>query len=248
MWDNLCAWYLELAKVTLNSDSSEFSKCGTRTTLAETLEATLRLMHPFMPFITEELWQKIIPYCGIKAKTIMLEAYPVARSSVEDGNIIIEMSWFQSVVIAMRNLRDTMNIAPGRLMELRAVKGNETERMLLKKYSPYLKALLHLSEVKIEENSNDLPLTAMTLIGDFELHLVMEACDLAAERRRIERELGKAQKDAENLARKLSNQAYLTNAPHEVVLKDKKRVAELEQMIQKFQERLAKCQQSNFNN
>ena len=82
----------------------------------------------------------------------------------------------------------------------------------------------------------------MTLVGELELHLVMEASDLTAERERIERELNKALKDAENLARKLSNQAYVTKAPHEVVLKDQKRAAELEDTIKKFRDRIAKCQ------
>lgn len=240
VWDNLCAWYLELAKVILNGDYDDVFKQGTRATLAITLEVTLRLMHPFMPFITEELWQKIAPHCGIKSQTIMLEPYPKASLSTEDEKVISEMKWFQSVVIALRNLRDTMGIAPSRLMELRVLKGNMTERALFTKYLSYIKALLRLSEIKIEEHQTALPPTAMTLVGELELHLVMEAGDLANEHKRMQRELNKALKDAENLAHKLNNQAYMTKAPHEVIVKDKTRAAELKQVIQKLKSRLEK--------
>src|SRR5690606_36081685 len=143
IWNEYCDWYLELSKPILWGEQfSEAQKVGTRRTLIRVLETTLRLAHPLMPFITEEIWQKIRPLAGASGETIMLAPYPVADDSKIDQQALDDVSWLQAVILGVRNIRGEMNISPAKNIPLYFKNGRPED----------LRSEEHTSELQSREN------------------------------------------------------------------------------------------------
>ena len=243
VWDEYCDWYLELAKVQLQAErkdgsqiqtGNESSQRGTRRTLIRVLETILRLVHPIMPFITEEIWATIGPISGRIGPSIMLEAYPISQLNKLDTVSEAWVAQLKQAVDACRSLRGEMGISPASRVPLIA-SGNAEQ---LATYAPYLKALAKLEEVSIVADLPEADAPVM-LVNDFKLMLKVEI-DVAAEKERLGKEIARLQAEIGKANAKLNNESFVARAPAEVVAQEKARVAEFSANLDKLQTQLAK--------
>ncbi|EKE01219.1 MAG: hypothetical protein ACD_21C00189G0001 [uncultured bacterium] len=243
-WYQFCDWYLELAKPILYSDQfSAAAKQGTRKTLISVLEALLRAIHPFMPFITEEIWQAVAPKMNINAPTIMLQQYPEFDAAKIDDAITSEIEWLKKVILAIRNIRGEMNISPAKPLPLLLHKGTEADKDRIKQHEQYLKALARLESITWVKEEK-IPVAATALVGELELHIALaNLIDINAEIARLNKEISKLKIDVDRAEVKLNNVNYTAKAPADVVTKERAKLAENQDALQKAQVRLEKLQQ-----
>ena len=227
VWDEYCDWYLELAKVQLQN-GNEAQKRATRRTLVSILETILRMSHPLMPFITEEIWQIIGPMLGKNADSIMLEPYPVAKKEKIDEVSIHWMHTLKSMVEQCRSLRGEMNISPAVKIPL-AMSGNAD---ILITYVDYLKGLAKLSDVELMD---ELPVkdAPVSIIDDFKLMLNIEV-DKEAEKNRLQKEITRLEIEINKAEKKLGNTSFVEKAPAEVISQEKERLEIFSQSRKNF--------------
>ncbi|MCI0400264.1 MAG: valine--tRNA ligase [Gammaproteobacteria bacterium] len=227
-WDEYCDWYLELSKTVLtNPNSSDATKRGTMTTLVEVLERLLRLCHPFMPFITEEIWQRVASLVGTHADTVMLQPYPAPEIDRIDEDASMEMNWIKIFVLGVRRIRAEMTIPPGKHLPILTKDGTPRERIWLERNHSYLRSLAKIESIRPSngERSSDV---AATLAGEMTLLIPLKGLiDRDAERERLSREIARLQKDLARSEQKLKNNAYVERAPADVVEKERRRFKEL---------------------
>ena len=243
VWDEYCDWYLELAKVQLQTGTPAQQR-ATRRTLLRVLETILRLAHPIIPFITEELWQTIGPKSGKNlsqqpAQSIALQAYPVSEPNKIDPKSEAWMNEVKAIVDACRNLRGEMQISPAQKLPL-WISG---DRSFLEKAVPYLSALAKLSEVKIVDNESDLerdaPESPIALVGQHKLLLKVEI-DPKVEQLRLSKEIARLAGEINKCQSKLGNEGFVARAPAEVIDQEKKRLADFEASHAKLSQQLNK--------
>jgi len=225
-WNEYCDWYLELSKTTLTDPAaSDASKRGTLHTLINVLEILLRLLHPFMPFITEELWQRVAPLLNKPDKTIMLQSYPSSKDINIDTETIEEMNWVKAFILGVRRIRAERDIAPGKPLAVKVKSGSKKEKDWLKKNSHYLQTLGKIESIAtIKTELGD---AVMALAG--EMTLLVPLADLIepkVELERLGKELNKLKNDKERILKKLDNKDFVDRAPETVVKKERERLDE----------------------
>ncbi|MFO7286166.1 MAG: valine--tRNA ligase [Gammaproteobacteria bacterium] len=239
-WHELCDWYLELTKPVLQaSDADPREVASTRATLAETLDALLKLLHPLAPFVTEDLWLKLAAATGAKGETIMLTPLPRPEDYAVDAEAEAEMEWLQSFVVGIRQIRGEMNISPSQRLVVKLAGANATDRDRVARHRAYLERLAVLAEISEVESASAVRGAATALVGDMQLLVPLAGLvDIGAERERLGKQLERASADLEKGRRKLDNAAFVANAPADVVAKERERVAELEQRIERLRGQL----------
>ena len=236
VWNSYCDWYVELAKVALQTGTPAQQR-ATRRTLLRVLEATLRLMHPIMPFITEELWQTVAPLANKKrTDSIMLAAYPQAEPSKIRPEADAWMGELQKLIDATRNLRGEMNLSPAQKAPL-FIAASAEQQAKLRAFAPYLKTLAKLSEVTIGAALPDAVGAPVQVVGDISLMLKVEI-DVKAERERLGKEIARLQGEISKANGKLNNENFVAKAPPAVIEQEKKRVAEFSGTLDKLQVQL----------
>ncbi|MCG7921568.1 MAG: valine--tRNA ligase [Candidatus Thiodiazotropha lotti] len=255
-WNEYCDWYLELCKPVLNNEqASDEAKRGTRRTLVRVLENLLRLTHPVMPFITEEIWQRVAPIAGVVAATagdmpaessatIMNQPYPKARQSLIDEAAESEMAWVMQFILGIRKIKGEMNIAPGKPVPVLLANTSESDKQYAERHRPFLDFLAKTESIEILAPEDKEPESATALVGEMKVLIPLAGLiDKAAEIKRLEKEINRLQSDAERTDKKLSNPNFVDKAPEAVVQKERDKLAESRKALESLQAQLEKIQQ-----
>jgi valyl-tRNA synthetase len=236
VWDEYCDWYLEIAKVQIQT-GNEAQQRGTRRTLIRVLEAILRLAHPVIPFITEELWQKVAPVAGKTGDSISVAPYPATNPANVNSEAEAWMTRLKSVVDACRNLRGEMNVPPSARLPAYVL----GDAAFMREAAPALQALAKLSEVKVFDGEAAWSAAAqaapVAVAGDIRMCVFMEI-DVAAEKARLTKEAGRLQGELAKANGKLSNEAFVAKAPPAVIEQERKRIADFSATLEKVQAQL----------
>ncbi len=243
-WGEFCDWYIELSKPTLQAGvGSEREQTGARRTLTVVLDALLRLIHPLMPFITEELWLRVAPLTGNDGDTIMLQAFPAPSDFDVDDTAEAEMQWIMDFILGVRQIRGEMDIAPSKPLPVLLDGAGPGDVANLKRHQPYLKGLARLDSVNVLADGAEIPQSATALLGAMKILVPMAGLvDVAAERDRLERLRKKRQTELDRCEQKLSNENFVNNAPPQVVEKAKSRADELRVEIGQLKEQLTQVE------
>ena len=239
-WNEYCDWYLEFSKTVLTDPEADSPRLrGTRRTLVRVLEAVLRLIHPLMPFVTEEIWQRVAPLADRTGPSIMLEPYPVPRPELDDPEAVEHMTWIRDLVLAIRRVRGELDLAPGRQVPVVLVGPSDTERDRLAGGATYVRALARVATIDVLEAGSPTPKAATALLGGLEVLVPLEGLiDKDAEIERLDRQLDKLGKNLDRAHAKLANPSFRDRAPAEVVEKERRRAAELDTSIGKLEAQL----------
>lgn len=241
-WNEYCDWYLELSKPVLNSDaSSAAQKRGTRHTLIQVLETVLRLMHPVMPFLTEEIWQTIKPLSGQQGDTIMLQPYPLADESKQDAQAIADLEWVKAFVLGIRRIRSEMDIKPGLKLKILIQNGSAEDKQRYTENQQFIHTLAKIESVQWLADNEQAPESATALVGTMKVLIPLAGLiDKKAEMARLGREIEKVQKNLQGLEARLSNPSFTEKAPANVVEQVKNQHDEQQKVLQNLQEQLTK--------
>ena len=245
VWDEYCSWYVELTKIVLNADdASEASLRGTRRTLVRVLESTLRLLHPIMPFISEEIWQNVKPLAAVTGDTIMHCSYPVAEKDKIDQAAVDEMSWVQSVITSVRNIRGEMNISPAKELPILLEGISDQAKGYLETNQAYLIKFGRFESISVLPQNETAPESATALVGDMRVLIPLGSfIDANAEISRLNKELEKAEKDIAGVSGRLSNKAFTDKAPEAVIAKAQEQLRDAESTKTLLLEQIERMQQ-----
>ena len=241
-WHEFCDWYLELSKPVLQSEtSSEAAQRGTRRTLVEILEGLLRLLHPIMPFVTEEIWQQVAPRAGIEAPTIMLQPYPQPAAGETDDKAVADIEWLKKFILGVRQIRGEMDIPPGKPLPVILENASEADVRRANEHGSLLHRVGRVESVTLLGEGEEPPAAATALLDELRLLVPMKGMiDVDAERKRLGKQLEKVQTDLDRARSKLDNPNFVNNAPADVVTQEKQRAADFERQIAQFSEQLEK--------
>jgi valyl-tRNA synthetase len=244
-WHEFCDWYLELSKPVLQTEkASAASQRGTRKTLIDVLEAILRLIHPFMPFITEEIWQQVVERAGIEGETIMLRPYPDASDSVPDTEAVNDIEWVKQFILGIRQIRGEMDISPGRKLPVLLQGASDTDQQRATIHAKLIQVVGRVESVTVLADGQPPPAAATALLGDLRLLVPMKGLiDVDAERTRLEKRMHKVRDDLARTNGKLGNEKFVNNAPAHVVTQERERAADFERTITQLAEQLEKLRE-----
>jgi valyl-tRNA synthetase len=241
IWHEFCDWYLELAKLYLYQEGGERKKELTKRTLSEVLDALLRLLHPFMPFITEEIWQQLPQ--RKENESIMVAEFPVPDERYDDDSVADEMGLIIEVISAIRNIRGEMNLPPGeRIMALLSTKSEEVEKRLRQNQS-FIQSLALVKGFEFGRSLEKPLYSAFVAVRDVEIFVPMERSRMEEEARRLQKEIARIEKESTFVLKKLSNEQFLSKAPPEVVQEVREKALEFRNQREKLEESLNKIKE-----
>jgi len=240
-WHEFCDWYLELSKPVLQSDNvSDELKRGTQQTLVHVLESLLRLTHPFMPFITEEIWLQVGPRAGIDGETIMLQPFPLAADA-GDADAVANIEWVKEFILGIRQIRGEMDISPGKTLPVLLQNSSDQDQKRASDHANLIQRVGRVESVTILGDGEEPPASATALLGDMRMLVPMKGViDVDAERARLEKQKQKAQADLAKTQAKLGNDKFVNNAPADVVTQERQRAVDFEKTIAQLDEQLDK--------
>ncbi|MBQ15129.1 MAG: valine--tRNA ligase [Gammaproteobacteria bacterium] len=243
-WNEYCDWYVELSKPVLwDEESNPAQAQASRFVLISVLEKSLRLLHPFMPFISEEIWQRVAPLLDITGDSIMLQPYPTYAEENIDSDAEMDIDWIKGVVIAIRNIRGEMDISPAKPIDVFLHKGIDNDKSCLDNYQQYLRKLTKLNSIQWLESGQTPPAAATQLYGKLEILVPLAGLiDAEAEKTRLEKEINKLETGLIAVSKKLSNQKFIANAPDAVVDKERSKEKDMSGALSALQEKLMQIQ------
>jgi len=203
------------------------------------MEKSLRLLHPFMPYITEEIWQRIAPLLSIQGESIMLQSYPQPDETNVDHNAEQSIEWIKGIIVAIRNIRGEMDISPAKAIPVFLNKGTKNDQAKLEEYRPYLEKLAKLDSIQWLNPGEEVPAAATQLHGDIEILVPMAGLiDVDAERARLEKEIAKLETGMKAVSAKLNNKKFMDNAPEAVIAKERGKAQQMSGALTALQEKL----------
>ncbi len=238
-WNQFCDWYLELTKPVLNNDaSSEAEKRGTRHPLINVLEHLLRLLHPFMPFITDTIWQRVVKVSAVKVAddtSIMTQPFPEQDDAERNDQVLADIEWVKKFIVGIRNIRGEMDISPNKPLNALLKHVSEEDKRRLDDADMFLDKLAKLESVKIVGAGEETPASATALVGDMEILIPMAGLiDKDAELARLNKAMEKVEKDVARTKGKLGNEKFVSNAPEAVIEKERNKLEEAEKQLDKL--------------
>ena len=235
-WNQFCDWYIELTKPVLFK-GDEAQQRGTRHTLVTVLESLLRLMHPIMPFITETIWQSVSPLANCHSETIMNQRYPEFEQDKVDDQAMADLEWVKGFIVAIRNIRGEMDIAPSKPLSVLLRNASEEDQRRLQDNAIFLQSIAKLDEMTVLSATDETPACATSLLGEMDIMIPMAGLiDKDAELARIAKALEKLEKDSARTEGKLSNENFVSKAPPAVIDKEKAKLDEFRMQIDKLKE------------
>ncbi|MGI2258000.1 valine--tRNA ligase [Shewanella sp. GXUN23E] len=238
-WNQFCDWYLELTKPVMNN-GTEAQLRGTRHTLVTVLEQLQRLMHPLMPYITETIWHRVKPLAGVEGETLMLMSFPEYDTAKLDAQAMEDLEWVKKVIVAVRNIRAELNIAPSKPLSALLRNVSEQDKARIEANQAFFTTLAKLESMTILADGETAPMSTTQLVGEMELLIPMAGLiDVAAEMARIDKQLEKLAQDAKRIEGKLSNEGFVAKAPAEVIEKERAKLAEFTRDMDKLHEQKA---------
>jgi valyl-tRNA synthetase len=250
VWSDLCDWYIEMAKPALYDQTNEVvvqqRKRAAQGCLATAIETACRLLHPFMPYVTEEIWQQLPKPTGTPG-SIMITMYPVADTRLVDERTEREVELMRDVITAVRNLRAEYNVPPGKLLDVTVLASSEA-RAILSEEAHLVRALGRVGELTLRDSgaapAGTVSSPIRSAMGGLEVcvHLA-GTIDVQAERARLDKDVAKTRKEREGVAGRLGNDSFVARAPADVVEKERLRLAELDEKLGRLQQSIARLQQ-----
>ncbi|MEM0909894.1 MAG: valine--tRNA ligase [Pseudomonadota bacterium] len=244
-WNQYCDWYLELSKPVLNSDAStDRQKRGTRHTLINVFEELTRVLHPFMPFITEEVWKKLQPLSVYQESndSIMLASYPQISVEREDADAEAQIEWVKNFIVGVRNIRGEMDISPSKKLPVLLRNASQKDMLILGDTSAFLLTLAKLESINVLKDEQA-PACASALLGEMEILIPMAGLiDTEAELARLNKNASKLEKDIQRVAGKLSNENFTSKAPAHVIDKEREKLYQAEQQLGKVKQQIEKIE------
>nr|WP_315079787.1 valine--tRNA ligase [uncultured Kosakonia sp.] len=223
-WNQFCDWYLELTKPVMNG-GSEAELRGTRNTLVTVLEGLLRLAHPIIPFITETIWQRVKVLKGIDADTIMLQPFPSFDAAQVDEQAVADTEWLKQAIVAVRNIRAEMNIAPGKPLELLLRSASPEAQRRVNDNLSFLKTLARLESITLLSADEKGPVSVTKIVDGAELLIPMAGLiDKEAELARLAKEVAKVEQEIGRIESKLGNEGFVARAPEAVIAKEREKL------------------------
>ena len=240
-WNQFCDWYLELTKPVLSNDAStDAEKRGTRHTLINVLESLLRLLHPLMPFITDTIWQRVVPLSALKVEegaSIMVQAFPEVDAAKQDDKVLADIEWVKKFIVGIRNIRGEMDISPNKPLNALLKNVSDEDARRLDAAKAFLDKLSKLETVTILKDGEEAPASATALVGEMEILIPMAGLiDKDAELARITKAMEKIEKDVSRTRGKLGNEKFVSNAPEAVIEKERGKLEEGEKALAKLKE------------
>ena len=236
IWNEYCDWYVELTKPVLNDENvSTERKAEVRRVLLAVMEASLRLAHPLMPYLTEEIWQTLAPKLNISGETIMLAQYPVADQAKINEQAEADMQWLQGLIGAVRNIRGEMGLGNARLLPVLLQNTTDAEKAQIARIEPLFKALAKVESITFLTDAEQPPLSSSSVVGHVSVFVPMKGLiDPKAELGRLQKDLDKVQKQHDQIATKLGNEGFVAKAPAAVVEGEKVKLAEFADQLAKI--------------
>jgi valyl-tRNA synthetase len=233
VWNEYCDWYVELSKPVLwDDEANPEAAAAARFVLLSILEKSLRLMHPFMPYITEEVWQRIAPLLGINGDSIMLQPFPIPNADNLDAQAEESIEWIKGVIVGVRNIRGEMDISPAKTINVFLRSENQIDKQRLDEARVFLQKLAKLNSIDWLEPDAPAPTAATQLHGQLEILVPMAGLiDVAAEQARLDKEIAKLEGGIKAVGGKLGNAKFVDNAPEAVVAKEREKLAEMESAV-----------------
>ena len=240
IWNEYCDWYVELSKPTLwDEEKNPENAQATRFVLIFILEKTLRLLHPFMPFITEEVWQKIAPLISINGQSIMMESYPTYDRKNIDEEAEEHIEWLKGVILSIRNIRGEMDISPAKSINILLRNGSLTDKGRMEIHKPYLQKLAKLKDISWLEDGHEAPASATQRFDELEILVPLEGLiDVDAERSRLMKEINKLLSGLKAVETKLNNKKFVSNAPSSIVTKEREKKDQISATLKSFETQL----------
>lgn len=238
VWDEFCDWYVELCKPLLYSDKTTVAqKRGAQATLLRTLEKTLRLAHPFLPFMTEEIWQQLPSSVRGSGETIMLQMFPEPDPNNQDEEAVTDIAWLKAVVTGSRNIRGEMDISFAKPIPIMFSNGDESDKARLEKYQSLLEFLLKPESLTWLSPGDEIPVAATHLVGNMQVLVPMSGLiDKDAEIARLDKEIDRKQRDRERTESKINNPNFVDKAPGDVVQKERDKLVDLNSALEKLEQ------------
>ncbi len=229
-WDEYCDWYLELSKPVLQGEDVDVAdKRGTRRTLVRVLESLLRLTHPFMPFLTEEIWQRVAPLAGARGETVSLQAYPQPDPAKEDAEAEAQIRWLKDFVLGVRRIRGEINLPPTQALPLVLQDADAADRALLETFRPMIMRLARVQSIELLAPGETAPQAAAALLGNLKILVPLAGLiDIELELQRLDKEISRLAQDHERVQTKLANPQFVSQAPAAIVAKERARAQTLE--------------------
>ena len=244
-WHEFCDWYLELTKPVLQSDDyDEEYKRGTRKQLITILEEMLRLAHPLIPFVTEEIWLEVAPIAKVDGETIMTQPYPSGKQDTHDPTAVADVEWIKDFILGIRQIRGEMNINPTKLLPVIMQNASGEDGRRAREHLALLNRVGRVEKIDQLGDGKKPPPSAISLMGDMQLLVPMKGIiDVAAERDRLTKQKAKVEADLAKTQSKLGNQNFVNNAPEAVVTQERERESEFQKQLSRLAEQLGKLEQ-----
>ncbi|MEZ5467186.1 MAG: valine--tRNA ligase [Lysobacterales bacterium] len=242
VWNEYCDWFLELCKPALAGDDAAV-RAGTQATLLRVLDAVLRLLHPIIPFITEEIWQQLAPRQGVSGATIATQTLPQAADFPRDAAAVSDIEWLKAVLSGVRKIRGEMNIAPGKLLPLIFSDGGASDRERYTRFAAAIAFIARLDSAAMRWLGADevAPASASAVVGELKLLIpLLGLIDVDAEQKRLAKEIARLEGEIKKCESKLGNANFVANAPAAVVEQEKQRIADFTTAIKGLREQLGK--------